>query len=90
MNIPSLNLDDESEVETFIAKHGNSKNRRLANALGLSGRGANKLANLFSGYAWNKKTAIELRKEGKISVAMQYEEICERIYGRIPAHFRPW
>lgn len=85
-----FNLDCEHDVELFIEKHGNTKGRRLANSLGMSGRQSSKIANLFSGYAWNKVTAIELRKNGNIQTAIQYEEVCDRIYSRIPESVRPW
>jgi len=90
MSTLEINLDDEHEVESFIAKHGNTKGRRLANQLGLTGKGSSKLANLFSGYAWNKLTAVNLRKKGRIETALQYEGICDRIYERIPVELRPW
>lgn len=83
-----MNLDDEEEVSGFIKRYGNNKDRRLANALGLTGKGSHAIANKLSGYAWNKHTAIELRKEGKIAEAMKYEAICERIYSELPKHVK--
>lgn len=86
----NFNLDCPNDVAEFIAKYGHNKRRRLANMLGLSGRGSAKIANLFSGYAWNKVTAIELRLDGNIAEAMRYEAICDRIYSQIPEEIRPW
>jgi len=86
----SINLDDESEVESFIANYGNIRGKKLANLLGLVGKGGVKLANSFSNYAWNKLTAISLRKNGNISNAMVYEKICDKIYNSIPIDSRPW
>lgn len=77
-----LNLDDETEVETFIETHGTLKGRALANRLGFTGKGSVSAANSLSGYAWNKSTAMECRLKGKISIAKQYEEICDSIYKR--------
>ena len=56
------NLDDEAEVRGFIARFGTLKGRALANRLGLRGTGAVEKANHLSGYAWNKLTAMNLRK----------------------------
>ncbi len=77
-----INLDDESEVESFIKTHGTTRGRSLANRLNLSGHGAVQVANAFSNYAWNKATAMKLRKEGNIANALTYEQICDIIYTR--------
>lgn len=83
-----INLDDEAEIAAFIEKYGTNKGRRLANALGLRGNMSNKVANLLSGYAWNKQTAINVRKEGEIETALMYEKICDRIYSELPPEYR--
>jgi hypothetical protein len=36
------------------------------------------------GYLWNKLTAMDLRLQGNIARAIQYEDICQRIYDRLP------
>jgi hypothetical protein len=77
-----MNLDDEQEVEKFIETYGTNKGRLLANHFGLSGKGSTKLATALSCYAWNKHTAIMLRRNGSIQVALTYENICDRIYKR--------
>jgi len=78
-----LNLDDENEVEDFLATYGTLKGRALANRLEITGAGCVRRANNLSGYAWNKHTAIACRKRGEIEDALRYEAICERIYGRM-------
>ena len=75
-----INLDDESEVETFISRHGTINGKLLAYELGLHGKGSVKAATALSNYAWNKWTALGLRKEGKIASALEYEKICDSIY----------
>lgn len=90
MTIPQINLDDEREVREFISTHGTTRGRMLANRLGLSGAGSQRLANSFSNYAWNKLAAIDIRIIGNIETALKYEQICDKIYARIPAEFRPW
>jgi hypothetical protein len=76
----SLNLDDETTVETWIAHFGTLRGRRLANLLGFTGTGAVSRANALSNYAWNKSTAISCRKRGDIATAQSYEAICDRIF----------
>jgi hypothetical protein len=39
-------------------------------------------------YLQNKLTAMHLRIEGRISTAMTYEAICERIYNDLPHNAR--
>ena len=83
-----INLDDENEVAEFIAKYGTTKGRRLANMLGIKGPGAVTQANWLSGYAWNKQTAINLRKRGQIETALIYEDICEGIYKKLAPEYK--
>lgn len=75
-----INLDDEYEVQDFIAVHGQIRGRALAARLGLIGLGSVRAATALSCYAWNKMTAISLRKQGNINRALYYEKICDRIY----------
>lgn len=77
-----INLDDEVECETFIKLHGTQKGQGLANRLGFKGKGAWDAADALMNYAWNKKTAIGLRKKGEIETAQKYESICDKIYSR--------
>ena len=83
-----INLDDENEVAEFIEKYKTTKGRRLANLLGLRGKGCVKVANNISCYAWNKFTAIGLRELGKIEKAQMYEGICDRIYKGLPSEVK--
>ena len=76
----NINLDDPVELMDFINTYGQNKGRRLANQLKLKGKGSSKLASAFSNYAWNKSTAISLRKSGEINRALIYESICDNIY----------
>lgn len=75
-----INLDDEQECAEFIEQHGTNRGKRLANRLGLKGKGSVRLASSLSNYAWNKHTAIYLRLQGNIQDAQRYEAICDRIY----------
>jgi hypothetical protein len=75
-----FNLDDEVEVKEFIDAHGTTAGIILAHKLGISGKGSKRKAWDLSFYAWNKITAIDLRKRGEIQTAIKYESICHRIY----------
>jgi hypothetical protein len=77
-----INLDDTNEVHHFVDTYGTTKGRRLANILGLKGKASSQLATALSNYAWNKATAIRLRKDGIIDRAQMYENICDTIYSK--------
>lgn len=32
------------------------------------------------GYAWSKKTAMRLREEGRIELALRFEDKCDELY----------
>lgn len=78
----SWNLDDEMECETFIETYGTTRGMRLAHKLGFTGTNARRAANALSNYAWNKHTAVNCRRKGDITTALQYEAICDRIYSQ--------
>ncbi len=84
MNFETINLDCEIECAEFVAKYGTNKGIRLANLLGIKGKGSKSAANALSNYAWNKTAAIDCRKRGAIGIAMTYENICDRIYSKMP------
>ena len=75
-----INLDEPGASTGFCAMYGTTQGRRLANLLGLSGKGSSKAATALSCYAWNKHTAEKLRLAGNIAKALEYEAICDRIY----------
>ena len=76
----SINLDDESEVGEFIQKFGNSSPAHIASSLNIGGGNSHRLAQSLRNYAWNRFTAMNQRKIGKIQTAKLYENICDRIY----------
>lgn len=75
-----MNLDDAAERKAFLDAHGTLAGAALAHRLGLTGRGAHKLASALSHYAWNAETAAKYRERGEIQTAMIYETIAGRIY----------
>ena len=76
----NINLDDEIECHEFVEKYSSFTCRSLADELEFEGKGASKAAQSLHNYAWNKKTAIMLRKMGEIDRAIVYEKICDDIY----------
>ena len=75
-----INLDDEEEAKAFWENYSPFRGRALANKLGFKGKGSAKAANALANYAINKTVACQQRKAGNIGAAIQYEEICDRIY----------
>lgn len=79
----NFNLDDEVELDFVRTEYGilqGCRGRRLAAKLGWSGKGSSRAANAVANYVWNKLTAMQCRRAGKIQEAKQYEDICDRIY----------
>lgn len=79
----NFNLDDEIDLDYVKQEYGilqGCRGRRLAKKLAWNGKGSTKAANAVANYVWNKLTAMTQRRAGNISVALQYEAICERIY----------
>lgn len=74
------NLDDEAEVDDWIATFGTIRGRALARRLGLKGPGSARLATSMSNYAWNRRTAMGLSIAGLNQDAKRYMDICDRIY----------
>jgi len=75
-----VNLDCPKSLEKFLKTYEPTRGRALANRLAFSGKGSAKAANALMNYACNKRAAIMCRQRGKISAAIQYEDICDRIY----------
>ncbi len=68
------------------------KYRRSAAAEGIKLVGNRKdrarLTACLANYAMHKAIAVRCRLKGEVSKATTYEEICENIYGRLPADIR--
>ena len=76
----AVNLDDQQELEHFLASTEPARGRLLANMLRFKGRFAVRAANGLMNYAQNKRPANLLRSYGEIQKAKAYEDICDRIY----------
>ncbi len=67
--------------DRFLDMFGTRTGRWLANQLGLSGPGSEKLANLISNYAWNHRAAVVSMKQPNC-----YSNYCEQLRGDIESH----
>ena len=89
-----LNLDDEIEAHEFLREYSatiSPTGRRLAKRLGFVGKGSCRAAKALWNYAMNRQVAFTTRREGNIATALQYEEICDRIYRqRIQGRIECW
>ena len=94
MTAMDLNLDAMpiEEVKAFAYKCGTCRTH-LSVARELfpdRPKGYRNAANLLGHYAWNKLTAMDLRLKGSIEGAIQYENICDSIYSRLPEWAKGW
>jgi hypothetical protein len=76
----TVNLDDDQERDTFLDAYEPARGIRLANLLGINGRGAKRAANGLMNYAQNIRAARSCRINGYTQSALNFEEIAERIY----------
>lgn len=86
-----LNLDvmEETELREFA---NNATQRSIVTARKLFPErqpGFVNATRMLGHYAWNKLTAMNLRKQGHVDRALTYEKICDGIYGRLP-QFAKW
>lgn len=80
-----LNLDDMSKEQLILFyQYAEFHQRSFSNHLGVS---VDALKNLKR-YAINKSTAMSCRLDGSIKEAMEYEEICDKIYSKLPDELR--
>jgi hypothetical protein len=84
----TINLDDDFERAMFLREHGTLRGRTLANRLSMTGSGSIRKAEALMNYAWNREAAHATRRQGDIVHALEYEDICERIYEKLPDDIR--
>jgi len=94
-NVPNLDCMESDDLRSFavsltvgIASHG-TPIRRAREIFPERPKGYSRAAKDLGNYAWNKLIAMELRRQGRISRAIGYEDICERIYSDLP-EFARW
>lgn len=81
-----LSPDDLMPWVDFIGQ--GTRPIRVANKWFPGERGRIKAVKLIRGYLWNKMTAMRLRLAGNIAQAIQYEDICQRVYNQLPDYAR--
>ncbi len=54
------------------------------------GKGTKRATADLANYASNKATAMSCRLRGDINTAVMYEDICDRIYARLPDWAKGW
>jgi len=94
MTAKDLNLDAVSldELHAFAVRCGSCRcNTKMAKELFPERQpGYRHAADGLSHYAWNKYTAMRLRLEGHVNIAVTYEAICDRIYRELPEWAKGW
>jgi hypothetical protein len=86
MNLDGIDKDELCDLHNRLQRQPIIEARKLFPA---RPRGYVAAARTMKHYAANKATAMGLRAEGKIAVALTYEAICERLYAELP-DFARW
>lgn len=86
MNLDGIDVDELWALHERLRQHLVTEARRLFPDCP---PGYVAAARTLRNYAANKATAMKLRAEGKISAAMTYETICDRLYQELP-DFARW
>ena len=84
--VPNLDAMTHDQLMAFWFKHQSGRNARDLFPEG--GKGTRTATGDLACYASNKATAMVCRERGSISVALQYEQIADRIYRELPAAAR--
>jgi hypothetical protein len=81
-----FNLDDmdEADIREFAEKVRENPARFAATIFPNKPSGYVKVTKDLGNYAWNKLTAIGLRKGGQVKKAKTYEDICDKMYREFP------
>jgi hypothetical protein len=86
MNLDATDKDELWDLHERLRQHLVAEARKLFPD---RPEGYLRAARTLKHYAANKATAMKLRAEGKISTALTYESICERLYDGLP-DFARW
>ena len=91
LTIDDVNLDGMFPDDLWAFWQRTNSVRPIAFARQLfptSPKGYVRAAKDLGNYAANKATAMKLRADGNIPRALDYENICERIYSQLPEYAR--
>lgn len=89
--IPNLDNLDIEGLQDFLSSFPVTGHPGIKNARRLCPdrrKGYVGIARDVRAYTWHKITAMKLRLEGSIEVALRYEAICDRMYQHIPEDLR--
>jgi hypothetical protein len=73
MTTPNLDAMDESDLLAFAKMNRKARKQHTRE---------------LAHYADTKASAMQHRSRGNIEAALLYEDLCERIYRRLPEHCR--
>lgn len=86
---PNLDAMSIEDLMSFWYETNSVRPVAVAKRLfGTASNGRTKATKLLGCYACNKATAMRCRLNGKINIALSYEDICDRIYEDLPAFAR--
>ena len=86
MNLDATDKDELWDLHERLRQHLVAEARKLFPD---KPQGYVRAARTMKNYAANKATAMGLRLAGKVSTAMAYEAICDRLYKQLP-EFARW
>ena len=86
MNLDATDKDELWDLHERLRQHLVAEARKLFPD---KPQGYVRAARTMKNYAANKATAMGLRLAGKVSTAMTYEAICDRLYKQLP-EFARW
>lgn len=86
--VPNFDGMWEKDIQEWLRENMEGKRSLAAKLFGGKPKGSGRAAESLRAYAWNKLVAMRLRREGNIHVALQYEDMCDRIYSRLPSYAR--
>lgn len=90
LNLDSMEYDQLVDFASRFVGHGVRPIRAARELFPDKPTGYVESTRLLRSYAWNKATAVSLRLAGNIDSAIQYENICDRIYTELPDYAKGW
>jgi hypothetical protein len=92
-NVPNLDCMDVDELMQFLRDYFYPNRSNTKSLLGIPEsdnlpRGSKRVVKDLSNYAANKVAAMDCRRRGDVNTAIMYEDICDRIYQKLPEQHR--
>lgn len=83
-NVPNFDAMTETELMAFWKRYHRATRKDAEQLVGDRRKGFTVIAAMLANYACNKSVAMKCRLDGRITAALVYEDICEKIYERLP------